>query len=130
MNGNKNEVINKVYHMNKLRELRNEKKLTLREMAEIIRIDKSTLSRYERSEQEIKASDLAIFCNFFGVSADYILGNTDSRSLTTSSPTLSSEPNNSNPTLIALHNQAEALSDEQLKQVISYVEFLKCQENK
>lgn len=110
--------------MNRLRELRNEKRLTLREMAEIIRIDKSTLSRYERGEQEIKASDLTLFCDFFCVSADYILGNSASKSIAVPSPI---QPNEA---LIALHDQTEGLSEEQLKQVISYVQFLKSQDPK
>lgn len=59
---------------NNLKELRANKGLTLRELSKNINIDKSTLSRYERQEQEIKSSDLILFCNFFDVSADYLLG--------------------------------------------------------
>ena len=60
---------------NNLKELRVNKGLTLRELAENINIDKSTLSRYERQEQEIKSSDLLMLAKYYNVPIDYLLCN-------------------------------------------------------
>lgn len=60
---------------NNLKELRVNKGLTLRELAENINIDKSTLSRYERQEQEIKSSDLLMLAKYYNVPVDYLLCN-------------------------------------------------------
>lgn len=60
---------------NNLKELRANKGLTLRELSENINIDKSTLSRYERQEQEIKSSDLLMLAKYYNVPIDYLLCN-------------------------------------------------------
>lgn len=63
--------------MNKLKELRTEKKLTLRELAEKIKISKTVLQRMETGLQRIDDETLKMFSNFYNVSADYILGISD-----------------------------------------------------
>ncbi len=99
--------------MNKLRELRKEKNFSLRDLAEQIHIDKSTLSRYERDEQEIKSSDLILFCNFFDVSSDYLLGNTDIRK--NPARNTSVDPNDVS---FALHSTIDKLSEADKKFIL------------
>lgn len=70
-----NEPINSTTSGERLKELRIEKRLTLRDLAEQIHIDKSTLSRYERDEQEIKSSDLLMLAKYYNVSIDYLFCN-------------------------------------------------------
>lgn len=70
-----NDPINSTTSGERLKELRIEKRLTLRDLAEQIHIDKSTLSRYERDEQEIKSSDLLMLAKYYNVPIDYLLCN-------------------------------------------------------
>lgn len=93
-------------------------------LAKELGVTQSTLSRNINGIHRPKAEIIEKIAKYFNVSVDYLLGNTDSRSVAIQATI---QPNE---TLIALHNQAETLSDEQLKQVINYVEFLKSQEDK
>jgi len=64
----------------KLRDLRDEKKLTLSELAEATGIPLSTLQRTEGQEDvRVGYQDIATLAMFYGVSADYLFGLTDNR---------------------------------------------------
>lgn len=60
--------------MNRLKELREEKKLTQKELAEKIGISKRTLANWEKGVSSIKENKLKILCEIFGVDMPYILG--------------------------------------------------------
>lgn len=57
---------------NRLNELRKEKGLTLRELADTLRLDYSTLGHIERGRRDFSISSLRRACDYFHVSADYI----------------------------------------------------------
>ena len=64
----------------KLRDLRDEKKLTLADLAEAIGIPLSTLQRMEGQDDiRIGYQDVAALAKFYGVSTDYLFGLTDNR---------------------------------------------------
>lgn len=63
----------------RLRKLRNEKDITLDELAEILETTKATLSRYENSLREPKAEFVQRVANYFNVTTDYIMGQSDFR---------------------------------------------------
>ncbi len=63
--------------MNRLRELRNEKRLTLRELAEKVKMSYSNIASIERGEVYLNENTAKIFADFFGVTIDYLMGNTD-----------------------------------------------------
>ena len=63
----------------RLRELRKERNVSRRAVAEAIQIAERTYQRYEEAEREPGASVLAALADFYGVSADYLLGRTDRR---------------------------------------------------
>ena len=64
----------------KLRDLREERKLTLSELYEATGIPKSTLQRFEsEADIHIGYQDIEVFTRFYGVSADYLFGLTDNR---------------------------------------------------
>lgn len=65
---------------NRLNELRKEKGLTLRELADTLRLDYSTLGHIERGRRDFSISSLRRACDYFHVSADYMLGWSDCRS--------------------------------------------------
>ena len=60
--------------MNKIKQLRKEKKLTQEELAEKIGISKRTLANWEDGVSSIKENKLKIMCEIFGVDMPYLLG--------------------------------------------------------
>ena len=63
--------------MNRLKELRKEKKLTQKELAEETDIPYRTLQRWENGESQIKPEKAEKLANFFGVSIAHLLGYED-----------------------------------------------------
>lgn len=63
--------------MNRLRELRKQKGLSLRELAEKVNMSYSNIASIERGEVQLNENTTRIFTEFFNVSADYLLGNSD-----------------------------------------------------
>ncbi|MCM1130129.1 MAG: helix-turn-helix domain-containing protein [Roseburia sp.] len=110
----------------RLRELRLEKRMTLRELSEKLNISYSNIAMIERGERNLTADTAKIFSSFFSVSTDYLLGLTDERNATISS----SIKDQLSDAQIAFYNHTENLTDEQMLDVIKYVEFLKSKENK
>ena len=60
--------------MNRLKELRKEKKLTQTELADEIGVTKLSISNWERGERDIKFDKAQQLADFFGVSVGYLLG--------------------------------------------------------
>lgn len=58
----------------KIRDLRNDHDLSQAQIAEILGTTKNQVGKYERGEQEMPIKHLISLCNYYGVSADYILG--------------------------------------------------------
>lgn len=108
---------------------REEHKLSQTQLAEKIGCTRNALANWETGRSTPKADVYKLISEKLNCSLSYLLDE-NSQQTKFSKETIVPTTNNSNPTLIALHDQAEALSDEQLKQVISYVKFLKSQENK
>ena len=63
--------------MNKIKQLRKEKKLTQEELAEETDIPYRTLQRWENGESQIKPEKAEKLANFFGVSIAHLLGYED-----------------------------------------------------
>lgn len=63
--------------MNRLKELRKEKKLTQKELADKINVSKITVLRWENGERQIKPDKAEKLADFFGVSVGYLLGYTE-----------------------------------------------------
>lgn len=63
--------------MLRLKELRLERDITLRDMAIQLNISYSSLGKYEREEQQPSLETLVKLADFFDVSIDYLLGTTN-----------------------------------------------------
>ena len=63
----------------KLKDLRLEKKLTLEELAAATGLSHSALGSYELDYKDISHNAISTLAQFYGVSADYILGLTENR---------------------------------------------------
>lgn len=65
--------------MNRLKELRQEKKLSQKELAENIGVHYRTLQNWENGESQIKPEKAQQLADYFGVSVGYLLGYSDVR---------------------------------------------------
>lgn len=63
----------------RLKELRVEKRLTQEQLADKFFLNKSSISRYERGQQVPELELLQQIADFFIVTTDYLLGNSDIR---------------------------------------------------
>ena len=68
--------------MHRLRELRRQKGLSMREMGEQIGLSESTVSLYENGRRKPSHELLCRLADFFGVSVDYMLGKDENQSQT------------------------------------------------
>lgn len=105
--------------MNRLKELRKERKLSLRELGELTTISYSSISDMENGNRPFTQGNLEILCNFFNVSSDYLLGLSDQRN--SSSTTYHEHLEGID---IELLNDIKNLSDkdkEDLKTIIKYL---------
>ena len=109
--------------MNKIRILRNEKRLTLRELASKVNMSYSNLGSIERGEVQLREDTAKIFADFFNVSSDYLLGLSDKRNPPSAKEQLSGIH-------LAFYNQAEELTEAQVKEVLNYIEFVKNRDSK
>ena len=62
---------------NLLAELRNQKKLTMSQMGDLLGVSQVTYLRYEKAETDVSTETLSKLANIFEVSTDYLLGRTD-----------------------------------------------------
>ena len=61
----------------KLKRLRDEKELTQKELGELLGLTRATISSYERCALYPSVEALISICQFFNVTADYMLGLAD-----------------------------------------------------
>lgn len=66
---------------NKLKELREEKDLSLDELGRLVNIPKTSLSNYERAKRQPKRDVWDKLADFFGVSTAYIMGLSQERNV-------------------------------------------------
>lgn len=68
-----------VIKMNRLKELRKEKKLSQKEIADILGFPLRSYQRMENGESQIKPDKAQVLADFFGVSVGYLLGYSEFR---------------------------------------------------
>ena len=61
----------------RLRDLREDRDLTQKEIAAILNVSQNTYSQYETGKITLTAEVLLTLSEFYGVSTDYLLGKTD-----------------------------------------------------
>ncbi len=65
----------------RLKALRKEKRLTQRQMAELLACTERHYQKIEYGEVNLPTLDLMLLADYFEVSADYLLGRTDRREI-------------------------------------------------
>ncbi len=58
----------------RLKELRQERGLSIQRLAKEVQISSSALCRWENCQADIKGSQLVILAKYFGVTIDYLMG--------------------------------------------------------
>lgn len=61
----------------RIKELREERGILQRELANALKLTQQTISLYESNKREPDAETLSKIADFFGVSIDYLIGRTD-----------------------------------------------------
>lgn len=61
----------------RIKQLREEKGLSQKELAEILGSTQTKVSKYEREAVDLSTRQVLLLCKTFNVSADYLLGLTD-----------------------------------------------------
>lgn len=61
----------------RLRDLREDADLSQKQVAEILHIQQTVYSRYERGYQTIPVEHLLVLADYYHVSVDYLLGRTN-----------------------------------------------------
>lgn len=65
-------------YVKKIRDLREDNDKTQKEIADVLGISQTMYARYERGANEFPIRHLLTLCEYYQVSADYILGLSDS----------------------------------------------------
>lgn len=107
----------------RIRNLRENGRLTQLELSKQLNVSNTTLSQYE-SGQRIPSDDIKIkIAEFFNVSVDYLLGKTDTKTKAAQDgPPLSQEQKE----LLSIISD---LPSDDIKKALEYVEFLKLKRN-
>ena len=64
-------------YIKRMRDLREDSDKTQQEIATILGTSQTMYARYERGANELPIHHLLTLCDYYGVSADYLLGRTD-----------------------------------------------------
>lgn len=70
----------------RIRELRKAKKVTMKELGNMIGVAESTMSLYETGKRKPDPETLSRLADYFNVSVDYLLGRDEGQSQTSPSP--------------------------------------------
>lgn len=63
----------------RIRDLREDRDLKQKQIAEVLLCDQSLYSKYERGERELPLRYAIVLANYYGVSLDYLVGLTDEK---------------------------------------------------
>lgn len=104
--------------MQRLKDLRKNKGLYQKDVASYLGIERTTYVKWETGKSQPDPLMLKKLATFFNVSVDYILGLTDTKSVS------GSKPNDEDERLTEFKALYEELSEEQRKLIISQMKWL------
>jgi len=108
----------------RLRELRTEKDLTQAELGKVLGVGKTTISQYESETRKPDGDMLCRISNFFNISADYLLGLSNIRTI---SPNVAETPAHYTPEVQAAHridDPTDELPEEARKTIEEFKAFV------
>lgn len=63
-----------MHYYKRIKEIREDRDIKQKEIAEILQTDQSYYSKYERGLHPMTADQIIILCKYYNLSADYMLG--------------------------------------------------------
>lgn len=106
----------------RLKLLRKEENMRQQDIAKILKVSPSTIGMYEQGRRDPDTDTVRLLADFFNVSIDYLLGNSDIRT--------NKKHNKSKIETKAYHNlDVNGLPEEAIKQVEEYIELIKLKYN-
>ena len=111
------------FYLNRLKQLRTERRLSIQQLGEKVGIDYSTISRLESEKRLFTLDHLTRLSQFFDCSFDYILGKSDERKPNQQKAASNNQELDS--LQIALLAHTKDLSEQEQQQVIDFIEFIK-----
>lgn len=109
--------------MNNIRVLRKQHNLSMKELGKIVGVAESTISLYENEKREPDLATLTRIADYFNVSVDYLLGREAEQEAQTTRPL--QIPDKYKDVLVAFHGGADDLTQDDIDDVVKYIEFLK-----
>lgn len=101
--------------MNRMKELREEKGISMKEAARQLNMAYTTYVNYEKGEREPNSETLISIANFFDTSIDYLLGKTNSRNLPSVSGAVPYHPTHRIPILGRISAGLPLYADEHIE---------------
>ncbi|MFG6273942.1 helix-turn-helix domain-containing protein [Megasphaera hexanoica] len=120
--------------MNRVKELRKQRNMTQEELGKVLDIQKAAISKYENGRAEPSTDVLKKMSAFFGVSIDYLLGNSSDPSQESggyySDPEVAqmAEELRTDPDKRILFDATKDLSKDDIDTVLKIIEGLKARE--
>lgn len=103
----------------RIRELREEKEISQKVLAEIIGVSPSTIGMYEQNRRNPDSEMLKSLADYFDVSVDYILGRTSLRN-----PQQTSTLKKKEVETIAAHLDDKNITPKKMKMIQDYIDLL------
>lgn len=100
----------------RIRELRKAKKVTMKELGNMIGVAESTMSLYETGKRKPDPETLSRLADYFNVSVDYLLGRDEGQSQTSPSPADRQRRD--------VEAMLRAMSEADLEKVYDYARFI------
>lgn len=122
---------------NRLKELRKEKGITQKELANYLKVSRSTVAGYETDKRKPEYETLQKIADYFNVSVDYLLGSTNEKSSAdkikkalTDDPELSDawEKISQREDLQLLFKQTKDMDESSIRQVIRIIKAIEDEE--
>lgn len=106
--------------MIRLRALRQEQNISMKQLGDIVGVAESTISLYETEKRKVDTDMLIKFANYFNVSTDYLLGVSDERNSSLDSNNIGYDD-----FTYAMHNESRDLTDEDKEMLLGMAKMLK-----
>ncbi|MDF1511055.1 hypothetical protein Gp_49 [Bacillus phage vB_Bacillus_1020A] len=110
----------------RLKKLRENKKLSQQQLADILKINRSTYARYELSQTQPDFEILKSIADYYEVTIDYILGH---KSEIVELEYYKNKIATEFPDIDLMFKDMESLTAEDMKEVYEYIKFKKSQRN-
>ena len=120
--------------MNRVKELREQNGLTQSELGKVLNVKKSTISKYENGSLDLNSTTIAILCDYFNVSANYLLNINEEDLTRAKTPEdliieQSHLNKNTEPMIKEIIKRTSGMSKPQLERILKIIEVFHDEEN-